>query len=31
MGSEILHWFVVGFFFGIGFAIATWIVSHILK
>ncbi len=31
MGSEILHWLLVGFFFGVGFALATWLLGKVLK
>lgn len=31
MGTEILHWIIVGFFFGIGFGFSTWILSKILR
>jgi hypothetical protein len=31
MATEILHWFIVGFFFGAGFGLATWILGKLLK
>jgi hypothetical protein len=30
MGNEMLHWFVVGFSFGVGYAVATWILGRLL-
>ena len=31
MGAEILHWLLVGFFFGVGFGLASWILGKLLK
>lgn len=31
MGETMLHWFVSGFGFGLGYALTTWILSKILK
>lgn len=31
MGSEFLHWFVVGCGFGVGYAVTTWALSKILR
>lgn len=31
MGAEILHWLLVGFFFGIGLGLSTWIMDKILR
>jgi hypothetical protein len=31
MGSTFVQWFVIGFAAGLGFAIAGWICSKILK
>lgn len=31
MGTDIWHWVLGGFFFGIGFALATWLIGKILR
>lgn len=31
MGSEFVHWFVIGFSAGCGYGIIMWILSKILK
>lgn len=31
MGSEILHWFIIGFFVGIGYGLATWLLGKLLR
>lgn len=30
MGADILHWFIIGFFFGLGFALSTWLLGRVL-
>lgn len=29
MGMEILHWFIVGFGAGLGYALATWLFAKL--
>lgn len=31
MTGDILHWMMIGFFFGVGFGVSTWIVGKILR
>lgn len=31
MATELLHWFIVGFGAGLGFALAHWVLGKILK
>jgi len=31
MGTEILHWFLIGFFAGLGYGLALWVCGKILK
>lgn len=31
MGTEFLHWFVIGFSVGLGYALATWLLGKILR
>ena len=31
MGTEILHWLIVGFFAGTGYTLSVWILGKILK
>lgn len=31
MGTEILHWFIVGFFFGVGYGLATWLMGRLFS
>ncbi len=31
MLNEILHWLLMGFFFGIGFVVAQWLLGKVLK
>lgn len=31
MGYDIFHWFVFGFFAGLGYGIAMWILGKLLR
>ena len=31
MATQILNWFLMGFFFGIGFTLASWLLGKLLK
>lgn len=31
MGSEMLHWFIIGFSAGFGYGLAVWLLGKILR